>query len=140
MTVKIRATQERDYGEIERLLRLCGMGASYFTQERFAGMLNKNRGLCYVAEDDGPIVGSVFAYHDGGMIGSVRKLAVAAKYRRRGIGSQLVDKAVERLCAAGIPLIYAHVEKANEASIGLLKKLGFSIRDTHYLIDKGKTR
>ena len=140
MAIQIRATQERDYGEIERLLRFNDMGASYFTKERFERMLKKNRGLCYVAEDDGPIVGSVFAYHDGGLIGSVRKLAVAANYRRKGIGSQLVSTAVDKLCAAGIPLIYAHVEKTNEASMKLLKKFGFSVRGTHYLIDRGKTR
>ena len=36
-----------------------------------------------------------------------------------------------------IPLIFCHVEKDNRATIGLLKKLGFEIRDTHHLMDLG---
>jgi len=140
MKITIRQTQESDYAAILKLLqdtKLCG---TEFTEERFRNMLARNREFCYAAEAKGQIVGNVFGTHDGGFIASIRKVAVANQYRRKKIASDLVRKVVEKFDGIKIPLVYAHVEKTNNASLKMLDSLGFSIRKTHYLIDKGEPK
>lgn len=135
--VVYRKTSEADFEGVSKLLAQAKLREPYFTRDRFENMLARNRGFCYVAEDEVEIIGNVFGTHDGGFIGYLRKIAVKEVYRRQKIASNLVRIAVEKFEEAGIPLIFAHVEKTNEPSLGLLKSLGFEIRDSHYLIDRG---
>lgn len=137
MTINIRETQEEDFEGISALLRNTNFADSYFSDDKFRRMLDKNRGYCYVAEDDGRIVGSAFATHDGAFRGYIQKVAVAEEYRRQGVASRLMETIIQRFEKAEIPLIFAHVEKDNKPSLELLKSLGFEIRDSHYLIDRG---
>lgn len=137
MTINIRETREKDFERISALLRSTNLRDSYFTEDKFRKMLKRNRGYCYVAEDDGRIIGSAFATHDGAFRGHIQKVAVVEKYRRQGIASRLMGTIIQKLEEAEIPLIFAHTEKDNKASIKLLESLGFEIRDSHYLIDRG---
>ncbi|HLC58349.1 MAG TPA: GNAT family N-acetyltransferase [Candidatus Nanoarchaeia archaeon] len=137
MTINLRETREDDFEGIAALLRDTKLIDPYFSSDKFVKMLARNSGYCYVAEDNGKIVGSAFATHDGAFRGHIQKVAVAQEYRRQGVASRLVETIVERFEGIEIPLIFAHADKTNEASIGLLKSLGFEVRDTHYLIDRG---
>lgn len=55
-------------------------------------------------------------------------LYVAEDFRRRGIASKMLRKGIERIKRTGNggEFIYAYIEKENEASAGLHRKLGFS--------------
>ncbi len=140
MNYIIRQTREEDFEAVAALLMEAGLIMSYFDEKGFRAMLSHNPGFCFVAEADERVVGNVFASHNGAFKGNVEKLAVSGPYRRQGIGFDLLRTAYGALKSAGIPLIYAHVEKANEASIGLFRSAGFQIRDTHYLMDIGNPR
>lgn len=63
------------------------------------------------------------------------KLVVAKNYRMKGIAQILLKKVLAEFKKKDILWIYTHVHKENVASINLLKKFGFNIRDSHYLID-----
>ena len=137
MSIDIRETIEEDFEGISALLRDTNLKDSYFTEDKFRKMLERNRGYCYIAEDDGKIVGSAFAMCDCAFRGYIQKVAVAEEYRRQGVASRLVETIIQKLEEAEIPLIFTHAEKDNKPSIELLKTLGFEIRDSHYLIDRG---
>lgn len=137
MSINIRETIEEDFEDISALLKDANLRDHYFTRDRLRRMLERNPGLCYVAEDNGKVIGSVFATHDGAFRGHIQKVAVTIGYRRQGIASRLVQTIITKLEEAGIPLIFAHAEKDNLASIDLLHSLGFEIRNSHYLIDRG---
>ena len=137
MAFSIRETREEDFEGISALLRDTKLADSYFSEGRFRKMLDRNRGCCYVAEDDSKLIGSAFATHDGAFRGYIQKVAVAKKYIRQGVASKLMEAIIQKLEEAGIPLIFAHAEKGNKPSVELLKSLGFEIRDSHYLIDRG---
>ena len=63
--------------------------------------LARNPGLSLVAQDGTRIVAAVLCGHDGRR-GYLYHLAVANDYRRRGLGTSLVERC-SALAAAGIP-------------------------------------
>jgi len=138
--VIIRETQAPDYQGISKLLEDTNLVQSYFTADAFRRYIERNKGFCFVAEVDGKIVGNIFGECDGAFKAYFGKLAVAESYRRKEIGTKLIDKFEGKADELAIPLRYAHVEKTNEASIRLLESRGFIIRKTHHLMDKGSPR
>lgn len=71
--------------------------------------------------DDDPISGYLLARYDGGVL-DITRLGVSPRARRRGVGTKLLEKALE----LGHPTILT-VRKDNEAALRLYWKLGFGI-------------
>jgi ribosomal protein S18 acetylase RimI-like enzyme len=91
-------------------------------------------GLLFVAEIEGKVVGSIMAGYDGHR-GWLYSLAVLPEYRRRGLGSRLVQHAEEHLKALGCPKINLQILKGNEAVESFYQKLGY---ETEPRISMGK--
>ena len=68
--------------------------------ESLGKLIAHDAGALIVAEDGGSLVGSIIAGWDGWR-GSVYRLVVAPDYRRRGLATQLLHEAEERMSAAG---------------------------------------
>ena len=134
MSISIRETKDEDFPQISILLKKSKMDA-YITEKKFSDMLIRNKGCCYVAVEEGNIVGSVFGVHDGAFIGYIRKLVVSENYRRKGIATMLAQKVIAEFDKVGIPLIFVHIEKENVPSIALFKSLGFGVKDSHYFME-----
>jgi putative acetyltransferase len=92
----------------------------------------------YVAEENGAIVGRLSIARDPHQ--SSRHVAdlglmVAAGYRRRGIGTALLDQAVAWARDAGVRKLELHVFPWNEPAIRLYDRFGFEregLRRGHY--------
>jgi len=137
MVIKIRPTKLSDYEIIFNLLKKNKMIGNYLTKPLFKDLLAFNKNLYFVAEDNGKIVGSVFASQNGGYHGYLYKLAVDSKYRRKGVATKLLEVVINKLRNKyKTDWIFTHIEKKNLPSLKLIKSLGFKIRRTHYLVDK----
>jgi ribosomal protein S18 acetylase RimI-like enzyme len=86
----------------------------------------------FVAERDGVIVGYVYAALEPlswkelrGPAGFVHDIAVAEEARRSGIGTKLMQTAVEWLRARGAPRVLLSTAAPNEAAKALFHRLGF---------------
>lgn len=79
----------------------------------------------FVYEEKGEIIGCVAARRSGG---EIRHIAVLPNHRRKGIGSQLVNCAIEFLKSIGYSRIWAQVRVENKESQGLFEKLGFKCK------------
>src|SRR5207245_2522899 len=80
----------------------------------------------FVAEEDGQIVGYITTWQDcEGGIGHIPNLAVAASHRNQGLGSALIEHAMDHFRAAG--LTHAKIETLAQNAIGnhLYPSLGF---------------
>jgi ribosomal protein S18 acetylase RimI-like enzyme len=77
-----------------------------------------------VAEADGRIVGSVVAAWDGWR-GSIYRLAIAPRDRRRGLGRRLVREAEERLAEAGATRLQAVVVESDLQATGFWRASGW---------------
>jgi RimJ/RimL family protein N-acetyltransferase len=92
----------------------------------------------FVAEDEGAIVGRLSIARDQHPASSHVAdlgLMVAASHRRRGIGTALLETAVEWARTAGVRKLELHVFPWNTAAIALYERFGFEregFRKAHY--------
>jgi RimJ/RimL family protein N-acetyltransferase len=92
----------------------------------------------FVAEDDGDIVGRLSVardQHPASRHVADLGLIVAATHRRRGIGTALLDAALEWAQESGVRKLELHVFPWNEAAIALYERFGFvreGYRSAHY--------
>lgn len=95
----------------------------------------------FVAETPSGVVGRISILRDGNPYSNhVAELGlmVAASERRRGIGTALIEEALNWARAAGVTKVELHVFPHNEPAIALYRKLGFreeGQRQHHYRID-----
>lgn len=115
---------------------------NYFVNELdeyqcFKIFLDKNQNLSLLAEDNGDIVGTVLGSFDGRR-GYIQKLVVDKNYRKKGLGRQLLKKAVAHLKSRGalyIP-ISCEIEDASFYEKCGFKKTGqitLSMSWSHYI-------
>jgi ribosomal protein S18 acetylase RimI-like enzyme len=89
--------------------------------------LERNPRTCFVAEEDGTIIGVLLSGHDGRR-GFIYHTAVKADYQRRGIGRRLVSAAEDALKQEGIRKTALVVFEDNEAGNRFWEAAGFSVR------------
>ena len=95
----IRLFQQEDYEAAYRLwVNTPGMGLNTTDDSRDGVLryLRRNPNTCFVAEEAGEVVGVILAGHDGRR-GFIYHLAVSVSHRNKGIGSMLVEHAMEHL-------------------------------------------
>jgi len=130
MNVTIREMKISDYDQMFDLWKNCeGIGLS--RADSFEGMqrfLDRNPGLSFVATDNGKIVATILAGHDGRR-GYLHHVAVNESYRRRGIGEALVEKSLKELHALGIQKCHLFVVEKNEAALRFWRITGWVERE-----------
>jgi ribosomal protein S18 acetylase RimI-like enzyme len=87
-------------------------------------LLEHDHSALIVADDGGPIVGSVIATWDGWR-GSIYRLAVAPSHRRRGLGAQLLQAAESWLSAQRAVRIQAIVVESDPIAMGFWRSSGW---------------
>ena len=92
--------------------------------EQMQLFLFRNPKTCFIAEDEGKLVGTVLAGHDG-RTGIMYRLTIAEDFKRKGIGKSLVKKAVKALKNEGIQTVKAFVLNDNEAGNSFWNSMGF---------------
>jgi len=127
----IRGMTIDDYDGVYQLwLNTPGMGLNDAddSREGIAKYLRRNPGTCFVAEEDGAIVGVILSGHDGRR-GYIHHAAVALQERGQGIGSRLLASAVDALEREGIHKVALVVFAENLIGNAFWEKRGFSRRD-----------
>jgi ribosomal protein S18 acetylase RimI-like enzyme len=105
------------------------------SRANIAAYLKRNPRMSFVARVGGQIIGAVLCGHDGRR-GYLHHLAVASRYRRRGVGGRLVAACLAELAKAGIQkcniFIYAH----NDQGEAFWKHNGWAKREDLRLMQK----
>ena len=126
----IRNMALTDYDAVYALWLSCkGMGLNSVddSREGIARYLARNPGTCFVAEEEGKILGVIMAGHDGRR-GFIYHAAVSPQQRGAGIGRMLAERALEALRAEGISKAALVAFTRNEAGNAFWEKLGFEAR------------
>lgn len=102
--------------------------------------LRRNPGTCFVAEteDGGNIIGSILSGHDGRR-GYIGHASVLASERNKGVGTALVNAAVDALKAEGITKVALVVFAHNTPGNVFWEKRGFKLRGDLVYRDKSLT-
>lgn len=96
--------------------------------EGLARYLRRNPTTSFVAVDNGRIIGTILAGHDGRR-GIFHHVSVLPEYRKQGVGKMLVNSAVEALKKEGILKVLLVVFSDNENGNGFWEHLGFTARN-----------
>lgn len=142
----IRQATESDFDGLFELKLLCkedefrlspNLRPPSETQEHYARYLRQHlvgeNSVAFVAEDSGRLMAMVqariyqaIAVMNVAQTGYISNLYVLEAWRRRGIGSELVERAVEWLRGRGVPVVSLEIHVANRAAIELYRKSGFA--------------
>ena len=90
--------------------------------------LTRNPNTCFVAENDGKIIGAILGGHDGRR-GYINHTAVCSSERNNGVGTALVNKVINALKQEGINRIAISVFKDNEEGNKFWENRGFVLRE-----------
>jgi N-acetylglutamate synthase len=86
--------------------------------------LKRNPGLSVVARKGDRLVGAALAGHDGRR-GFLHHVAVAADYRRRGVGRAMVEWCVKAVTAEGIGRCLILVNEGNDEARSFWRHIGW---------------
>lgn len=130
MIIKVRKMIIDDYEKVYDLWISCpGMGLNNIddSKEGIEKFLDRNPNTCFVAEEEKQIIGVILVGNDGRR-GYIYHTAVKPSYQRKGIGTQLVNTALEALKNIGIIKVALVVFDRNEDGNAFWEKQGFSVR------------
>lgn len=96
----------------------------------------RNPSTCFIAEEDGQIIGGILAGHDGRR-GFIYHAIVHPDFQRQGVGKLLVDAACEALKAEGINKAGMLVFGTNEQGNAFWESQGWQTRPD--LVYRNKT-
>lgn len=128
--MEIRNMQLDDYDSVYALWLSCpGMGLNNLddSREGITKYLARNPDTCFVAVEDGRIIGSILTGHDGRR-GYISHTAVSPSHQRQGIGKQLVEVALDALKRQDINKVNLVVFARNEKGNAFWEKMGFTQR------------
>lgn len=125
-----------DYPRITALWQRAGLSIRPHgrdSHEAFARQLAGGIQIALGLEEGGELVCVIVVTHDSRK-GWLNRLAIDPRYRRRGLGLQLIREAEEHLRHQGIQIIAALIEEWNRASLALFAKAGYADHPgIHYL-------
>ncbi|MBD5532517.1 MAG: GNAT family N-acetyltransferase [Lachnospiraceae bacterium] len=129
--MKIRVMDISDYEKVYALWMSCkNMGFNNLddSKEGIEKFLKRNPDTSFVAVEGDEVVGIVLAGHDGRR-GYIYHMSVAEKYRKQGIGTQLISHCEEALKREGINKAALLVFNRNEVGNAFWEKQGFTARE-----------
>lgn len=91
-------------------------------------LVTKNPLTCFMAEENGKIIGTVLAGNDGRR-GYVYHLCVDENFRKQGIGKKLMDTMIDGMKKEGISKVALVVFAYNDSANAFYEKIGFTKRD-----------
>lgn len=130
MNIEYRLMNIEDYEQAYDLWLLCGNGLNNKddSREGIDKFLKRNPTTSFVAVCEEKVVGVILCGHDGRR-GIIQHACVSPEYRRFGIGSKLVDLALEALKAEGINKVLLVAFKKNEGGNKFWESQGFTLRE-----------
>ena len=130
MNIEYRHMTIEDYEQAYDLWILCGNGLNNKddSREGIDRYLKRNPTTSFVAVCEEKVVGVILCGHDGRR-GIIQHACVSPEYRRYGIGSKLVDLALEALKAEGINKVLLVAFKKNEGGNKFWESQGFTLRE-----------
>lgn len=132
----IRVMTSDDYDSVAKLwTSSSGVGVNPDdSKENISKYLQRNPNTSFVAVENSEIVGAILAGHDG-YRGFIHHTAVSVLHRGIGIGTKLVNAAVDAIRNEGINKVVLVAFKTNTLGNNFWEKQGFAVREDLYYRD-----
>jgi ribosomal protein S18 acetylase RimI-like enzyme len=129
--MQIRKMLIDDYEDVYALWMSCvGMGLNNLddSKEGISRFLKKNPDTCFIAIDENNLIGVIMVGNDGRR-GYIYHTAVHPEYRKQGLGTKLVDTALQALRDEGINKVALVVFDRNDKGNAFWERRGFTKRE-----------
>lgn len=126
-----------DYDEIFSMWQITSKRAlsEADSRDNIERYLLRNAGMSQVAVENGRIIGTVLAGHDGRR-GFIHHMAVLPEYRRKHIGNALATEAIKKIAEDGIDKTHIFCYQDNLTGQGFWTSLGFKKRGDLFVYSK----
>lgn len=134
--VKVRRLEPRDVDAVRKLINR--IMDEEFPEDRGAfsaedlATLTKSYGRLgeafFIAEDGQKVVGTVGVKREDERLALIRRIFVAPEYRKRKIGLELLNRAIEFCDEVGYQELVFKTTSRMSGAIGLMKRRGFQSR------------
>lgn len=135
--MKIRRFNIKDHGQVKKLIT--DILANDFAMDQKAyphsdldsisKVYGGGREAFFVGEDEGHITGTVAIKEESGDIAILRRLFIGAKYRGKGYGRLLIEKALDFCREKGYHEVIFHVSNTMKAATELCRSKGFKEKE-----------
>ena len=129
--VKVERATIDHLGQLVDLERECFTTEAY-TERQILGLLKDSRNVALLARVDGDIAGFIIGLDEtlkNHRLGHVVTIDVALKYRRKGIGSILLEEMETVFSQRGAEAVYLEVRVDNKSARQLYSKCGYKKLD-----------
>lgn len=135
--MEIRSMKIDDYDEIFSMWQITSKRAlcEADSRDNIERYLLRNEGMSQVALENGRIIGTVLAGHDGRR-GFIHHMAVLPEYRRKHIGNALATEAIKKIAEDGIDKTHIFCYQDNLTGQGFWTSLGFKKRGDLFVYSK----
>jgi [ribosomal protein S18]-alanine N-acetyltransferase len=99
--------------------------AAAWSRDSLLRMESAGGAMMWVAERNGNVAGFLIGRSVADEF-EIQNMAVAAEHRRHGVGSKLLESALEFSRIAAIARVYLEVRASNEPAIAIYKRQGFT--------------
>jgi len=122
--IRLRPYQPSDFESLYRIDQACFPREIAYGSTEMKFYLRAKDSLCLIAEVEGSVAGFIMT-EQSSELAHVITLDVQEPYRRRNIGSRLLEAAEQTAAAQGARLMYLETATTNKAAIALWKKHGY---------------
>jgi len=132
--ITIRNYRDADYPGVQALLQEADLYASTWdSRENLKGMILQDPESVLVAVDGDVIVGNIFITPFGTKVAHIYRLVVKKEYRKRGIASQLIQKAESIIKKKGGVEIGLYVDTQHDELKAFYKKRNFKTSGKEFI-------
>jgi ribosomal protein S18 acetylase RimI-like enzyme len=132
--VTIRKMQKEDIPTVRRIGFTTpefntGSGVDqFYSAKTMRKWVNDANGIAFSALANGRIVGFVLGnYLSASRGGYINTMVVNQRYRRQGVGKELLRKALDELRGKDCKHVFCSVEEENEGMLKFMRKSGFQV-------------
>ncbi len=135
VTIRPAAMSDRD--AIQSLWEEAGLGRA--APDEWDALMSGDTAVVLVADDNGAIAGTGVASFDGWRA-YIYHVAVDSRYRRQGIGHQLIQDAERYLMSCGARYVFVAVNQDNPEALALVASEGYLPENEIVLAKRMATR
>ncbi len=130
--LRLRPYREADLEDLHHIDGSCFPPGIAYSPEELRDFIGHPRAFTLVAECALKIIGFVVSQQESHHLGHIITLDILAGWRRRRLGTLLMDGAEEWLGAQGSRLVYLETAVENHPAIRFYQKLGYG---THHRLE-----
>lgn len=123
-----RLYNPEDFAQLYAIEEVCFQPPFRFGRRYMRSLVNSSNAVTWIAEEDGRMAGFAIAEWSGensGVIAYIQTIEVIQAERGHGVGGELLSRIEGSACAAGVTLIWLHVDSQNGGAIRLYETNGY---------------